>query len=591
MAPPPVPPDSQSDSQSDPKIEPQSDPKIDPHVPPDSHPHPKIDDTIELDAIARIASRLRSPSLSLHPTTHDAAAEQMKHDPRLDPDSKDFDHYRWAQMVLQSVSRAGIEFQEQGVAFADLSVSGSGSSLQFQQTVVTTLLAPARMLADALPGRRRDQANSRTRILRSFDGVLQSGELLLVLGRPGSGCTTFLKTLCGHLNGLTLAPESRITFRGIDFKRMITQYRGEITYNQEIDQHFPHLTVGETLAFAASARAPQQRPDGISRPEYVDMIVKVIMAVFGLSHTYNTKVGDNFVRGVSGGERKRVSIAEMVLSRTRIGAWDNSTRGLDSASALQFVRSLRLAADMGRSCHAVAAYQASQPMYDQFDKVVLLYEGHEIFYGPCDRAVAYFTEMGWDRDPQQVSPDFLTAITNPGERRPRPGMEAHVPRTATEFAEIWKNSSERRQLLQAIADHTEQFPIDGDGARDFQANHVQQQARHTRPGSPYLLSVPMQVRLCLRRAFQRMRNDLPTTLSTVIVQIVLSLIIGSVFYNTPDTTAAFFQRGGVIFFAVLMNALITINEIMQLYSQRPIVQKQARYAFVHPFRGRGLHRF
>ena len=72
-------------------------------------------------------------------------------------------------------------------------------------------------------------------------------------------------------------------------------------------------------------------------------------------------------------------------------------------------------------------------------------------------------------------------------------------------------------------------------------------------------------------------------MSTVVVQVVLSLVIGSIFYGSPNSSNAFFQKGAVLFFAVLMNALITINEIMQLYGQRAITEKQRRYAFVHPF--------
>jgi ABC-type multidrug transport system ATPase subunit len=67
----------------------------------------------------------------------------------------------------------------------------------------------------------------------------------------------------------------------------------------------------------------------MSRKEFSTHTARVIMAVFGLSHTYNTKVGSDFVRGVSGGERKRVSIAEMALTGSPLAAWDNSTRGLD----------------------------------------------------------------------------------------------------------------------------------------------------------------------------------------------------------------------------------------------------------------------
>ena len=102
------------------------------------------------------------------------------------------------------------------------------------------------------------------------------------------------------------------------------------------------------------------------------------MAVFGLSHTYNTRVGNDFVRGVSGGERKRVSIAEASLGGSPLQCWDNSTRGLDSATAMEFVKTLRLSTDITGSTACVAIYQASQSIYDCFDKVVVLYEGRQV---------------------------------------------------------------------------------------------------------------------------------------------------------------------------------------------------------------------
>lgn len=529
-------------------------------------------DEREIESLGRIASSRLGQALS-------ATATHDKKDPRLDPGNPEFDHHRWAQNLLSQVHEAGIDIPDQGVVFSDLSISGSGASLQFQETLTSSLTVPFRLAARALSGQRSQPR----RILHSFDGLLQGGELLLVLGRPGSGCTTFLKTLCGHLGGLTMDPNSKIHFEGIDYNDMLKYHRGEVAYNKEVDLHFPHLSVGQTLSFAAHARAPHRRLEGVSRNEFVDTLVKVVMSVFGLSHTYNTKVGSEFVRGVSGGERKRVSIAEMFLSRCRIGAWDNSTRGLDAASALKFVKSLRLSADMGMSCHAIAAYQASQSMYDLFDKVVVLYEGQEIFYGPRERAVSYFQDMGWTRPERQVSGDFLTAITNPGERTALPGMEEKVPRTSKEFAEYWKKSPEYNTLRKQIMEFEQQHPPNGNDAQRLRSTHEANQARHTRAGSPYLLSIPMQVRLCTQRAFQRMKGDLPTAISPLIVQVILSLIIGSVFYNTPDTANYFFQKGAVCYFAVLMNALLTINEILQLYSQRPIVEKQAGYAFVHPF--------
>lgn len=104
-------------------------------------------------------------------------------------------------------------------------------------------------------------------------------------------------------------------------------------------------------------------------------MTQVVMTVFGLSHTRNTKVGNDFVRGVSGGERKRVSIAEMALAGSPIACWDNSTRGLDAATALEFTKALRVASNVSGMCNAVAIYQASQAIFDVFDKAIVLYEG------------------------------------------------------------------------------------------------------------------------------------------------------------------------------------------------------------------------
>lgn len=151
---------------------------------------------------------------------------------------------------------------------------------------------------------------------------------------------------------------------GIPIKQMHNQFRGEAIYTAETDVHFPQLTVGQTLDFAARARAPANRIPGVTREQYATHMRDVVMASFGLSHTMNTNVGNDFIRGVSGGERKRVSIAEACLSQAPLQCWDNSTRGLDSANALEFCKTLRLSTDYMGATVCVAIYQASQSAYD-----------------------------------------------------------------------------------------------------------------------------------------------------------------------------------------------------------------------------------
>lgn len=122
--------------------------------------------------------------------------------------------------------------------------------------------------------------------------------------------------------------------------------------------------MGETLTFAARCRSVRYVPGGFSREKADNMLRDVMMAIFGISHTFDTLVGDDFVRGVSGGERKRVSISEAALSGAKFQCWDNSTRGLDSGNAITFCQNLRLQADLVGVAAAVAIYQAPQSAYE-----------------------------------------------------------------------------------------------------------------------------------------------------------------------------------------------------------------------------------
>lgn len=207
-------------------------------------------------------------------------------DPVLDPTSDQFNHYKWARMMLKLMDKEGVPLRKStGVVFENLNISGSGSALQYQNNVGSIPLAPFRPQEYFSFGKCVPQKH----ILRNFDGVLKTGELLIVLGRPGSGCSTFLKALSGELHGLKVGKGSDIQYNGIPMEKMHKEFKGEVLYNQEVDKHFPHLTVGQTLEFAAAARTPENRLNGIIRASYAKHITQVAMAVLGLSHTYNTK--------------------------------------------------------------------------------------------------------------------------------------------------------------------------------------------------------------------------------------------------------------------------------------------------------------
>jgi len=270
----------------------------------------------------------------------------------------------------------------------------------------------------------------------------------------------------------------RLTLRtGISAHDMRSQFRGEAIYTAEVDIHFPMLTVGDTLSFAARARAPRHIPGGVDEWTYATHMRDVVMAAYGITHTVNTKVGNDFVRGVSGGERKRVSIAEATLSQSPLQCWDNSTRGLDSANAIEFCRTLRQSSDLMGASVCVAIYQAPQAAYDTFHKVTVLYEGRQIYFGRAVDAKKYFEALGFQCPDRQTDGDFLTSMTSVDERTVRAGWEDRVPINSQEFAAAWQNSPERKLLLQQIEEYNAKYPIGGEHLEKFKESRRAQQSK------------------------------------------------------------------------------------------------------------------
>ncbi|KAI4235961.1 MAG: hypothetical protein LQ349_002836 [Xanthoria aureola] len=500
-------------------------------------------------------------------------------EPELDPLSGKFKPERWVKTLIGLQSRDPERYPQRvaGISYKNLNVSGFGSPLDYQKTFGNYPLEVA-SLFNTITGRGKRKIH----ILRDFEGLVKSGEMLVVLGRPGAGCSTFLKTITGETSGFFIDQGSHINYQGIPLETMHTDFRGECMYQAEVDVHFPQLSVGQTLTFAAEARAPRNRLPGVSRAQYAKHMTDVIMAVFGLSHTCNTNVGNDFIRGVSGGERKRVSIAEAALGGSPLQAWDNSTRGLDSATALEFIKTLRLSTSLAGSTAAIAIYQASQSIYDKFDKVAVLYEGRQIYFGPTTAAKDYFVNLGFVCQERATTGDFLTSLTNPQERIVREGFQDRVPRTPDEFAEVWKKSEARQLLMAEIEAFDQEFPVGGQQLELFRKSRQAQQAKRQRVKSPYTISYPMQISLCTRRGFQRLRGDASLALTGILGNSVMALIIGSVFYNLPADTLSFYSRGVLLFFAILLNAFSSYLEILTIYAQRPIVEKQSKYAFYHP---------
>ncbi|ODV86673.1 hypothetical protein CANARDRAFT_6249 [[Candida] arabinofermentans NRRL YB-2248] len=511
----------------------------------------------------------------VEPSTH------AEVDKRLDPNSDNFDSKFWIKNMRKLMQSNPDHYRPTnlGVVYKNLCAKGVASDSDFQPTVLNL---PYKLIRDYYYLWFKKNDNSRYfEILKPLDGLIKPGTLTVVLGRPGAGCSTLLKTISAHTHGFEVDPNSFISYDGLSMKDIQKHYRGEVTYSAEVDTHFPHLTVGQTLTFAAGLRTPQNRSPGLTREEYADHMTRVYMATYGLSHTYNTKVGNDFVRGVSGGERKRVSIAEVSLCGSNVQCWDNATRGLDAATALEFIRALKTSAVLLETTPLIAIYQCSQDAYDLFDNVVVLYEGYQIYFGSSTTAKAYFENMGYECPPRQTTADFLTSITSPAERVTRVGFENKVPKTPKEFSDYWRSSPEFQELnteIDSYISSTEQ----NNSAQHYLEAHIAKQSNHTRPKSPYTLSYWMQIKAVCQRNVWRIKADPSITLFSVIANTIMGLILSSLFYNLPNSTDSFYRRSGSMFLAVLFNAFSSMLEVMALFESREIVEKHKKYALYHP---------
>jgi ATP-binding cassette subfamily G (WHITE) protein 2 (PDR) len=490
---------------------------------PSSSDTPKVgeDDTVRDDRLDRQVTDLARRFSKQSEQTDSSSKNpfEAEGDPELDVNSPSFKPRSWIKSLLHLSSRDPEHHQMRtaGFAFKNLNVHGFGTATDYQKTLGNLWLGIPGMITSMLGLTKKRRID----ILTHLDGVVYPGELLVVLGPPGSGCSTFLKTVSGETHGFFVDESSEINYQGISPKMMNKDFRGENIYTAEVDVHFPNMTVGQTLSFAAQARAPRHIPGGIPRKVYADYLRDATMAVFGISHTLNTKVGNDFVRGVSGGERKRVTIAEASLAGAPLQCWDNSTRGLDSANAVEFCKTLRMSAELIGTTAAVAIYQAPQSAYDVFDKVLVLYEGRQIFFGRTTEAKPFFEEMGFWCPDRQTDADFLTSMTSPQERVVRSGFENKVPRTPDDFAAAWKASQAYGTLQTEIAEFNQAYPIGGAALEKFKASRKAQQARGQRLKSPFTLSYTQQIKLCLDRGFQRLLSDPSLTITQIIANTIM----------------------------------------------------------------------
>eukprot|EP00178_Gracilaria_changii_P026509 TRINITY_DN815_c0_g1_i2.p1 TRINITY_DN815_c0_g1~~TRINITY_DN815_c0_g1_i2.p1 ORF type:complete len:645 (+),score=141.24 TRINITY_DN815_c0_g1_i2:205-2139(+) len=246
-----------------------------------------------------------------------------------------------------------------------------------------------------------DHASPRQKmILKSMSGEARAGTMLAVMGSSGAGKTSLLNLLAGRVSSSKGASATGAVYVNGE-PRNYNKFRKLAAYVIQDDDMFAELTVQEQLTYAALLRLPA------SMPKHKKLLrVQKVIQELGLAKVKDTMIGNQIVRGISGGERKRVNIGTELVTNPSLLFLDEPTTGLDSFNALNVMTALRQLASNGRTIVSTI-HQPRSSIFALFDQLCLLSEGRVMYFGPAKDAVAYFSALNF-KSPSQFNPaDFF----------------------------------------------------------------------------------------------------------------------------------------------------------------------------------------
>ncbi|XP_074576204.1 ABC transporter G family member 31-like [Curcuma longa] len=271
-------------------------------------------------------------------------------------------------------------------------------------------------------------------ILDNVSGVIKPGRMTLLLGPPGSGKTTLLLALAGKLDS-NLKKCGEVTYNGCPLNKFVVQRTS--AYISQIDKHIGELTVRETLDFAARCQgasnnwaeclkdlAKLEREKNIRPSPEIDAFMKVAsvkgrkanlatdytLKVLGLDVCSDTMVGSDMVRGVSGGQKKRVTTGEMIVGPRKTLFMDEISTGLDSSTTFQIVKCMLNFVHQMEATVLVSLLQPAPETFELFDDLILLSEGHIIYQGPIEKSLEFFQTIGFTIPSRKGVADFLQEV-------------------------------------------------------------------------------------------------------------------------------------------------------------------------------------
>ncbi|TMW67509.1 hypothetical protein Poli38472_011129 [Pythium oligandrum] len=433
-------------------------------------------------------------------------------------------------------------------------------------------------LKKMVPGSSKKKHIVTKTILHHMDGVFKPGSMTLVLGQPGSGKSSLMKILSGRFPmAKNVKVEGEITYNGASREEIRSRLPQFVSYVTQRDNHFPTLSVKETLEYAhefcggeMSEREEKRFNQGTPEENqaaleaaralykhYPDVIIQQL----GLENCQDTVVGNAMLRGVSGGERKRVTTGEMAFGNKYVTLMDEISTGLDSAATYDIIKTQRSIAKKLRKTVVIALLQPSPEVFGLFDDVMILSKGRVMYHGPCDQVVNYFQELGFHCPPNRDVADYLMDLGTKQQHQYEVARSdgSNHPRKAREFAEIYVKSTVHNQMLMEV--HGPHDPV---LLKDKEEHFDQIPEFHQSYFASVMTLTRRQLKLTLRN---------PAMIQgRAIMSIFTSLLYGSVFWQLDPKNIQVIV--GLLYQSVMFLILGQSSQIPIIMAEREVFYKQ-----------------
>ncbi|KAL5766492.1 hypothetical protein ACOSP7_017109 [Xanthoceras sorbifolium] len=369
------------------------------------------------------------------------------------------------------------------------------------------------------------------RLLNGLTGYAEPGRIMAIMGPSGSGKSTLLDALAGRLSG-NVVMTGNVLLNG---KKRRLEYGG-LAYVTQEDVLLGTLTVRETLTYSAHLRLPSS----MSKDEVTD-IVEGTISEMGLQDCGDRLIGNWHMRGISGGEKKRVSIALEILTRPQLLFLDEPTSGLDSASAFFVVEILKNVAHAGRTVIS-AIHQPSSEVFARYDDLFLLSGGETVYFGEAKLAAKFFAEAGFPCPSRRNPSDhFLRCINSDFD---------DIRAVLIESKRICETQNSFDPLRNLLTAEIKAMLI-----KKYRCSEYAARARARIQGISAIEGLVFerksggqakwwkQLSTLTRRSFVNMSRDLGYYWLRIAIYAALSICVGTIFFDIGTSYSSIFARG------------------------------------------------